>query len=405
MTRIEQLVSNEEWEALEPELIKWRRHIHRHPDIAYKEQGTVRFVCERLGELGIEHFTLLDGTAVCGIIRGGDSGPVIGIRADMDALPIKECTGLPYASENEGVMHACGHDVHTAVLLGIAAVLQAHREDLSGSVKLFFQPAEEAFGGAERMIEAGVLEDPHVDFCLGLHVAPAVETGKVSLRYGIAYSATSSLKITVRGVGAHGAKPDRGVDAIVVAAKIVDALQCIVSRMIPPQRPSVLTIGMIHGGTVRNQVADLVVLEGTMRNVDESARDDMSRRVRQIVKGTAEAYGAEAEVEIVNSYINLKNDDEITRLVEQSARSVLGEGMVELEPEMGMGSEDFAYFAKARPSCFMHLGCMNSDPAAVNEIHNARFAPDEACMLTGVKVQINNVLELMARGGFDKGGE
>ena len=137
MTRIEQLVSNEEWEALEPELIKWRRHIHRHPDIAYEEQGTVRFVCESLGELGIEHFTLLDGTAVCGIIRGGDSGPVIGIRADMDALPIKECTGLPYASENEGVMHACGHDVHTAVLLGIAAVLQAHREDLSGSVKLF----------------------------------------------------------------------------------------------------------------------------------------------------------------------------------------------------------------------------------------------------------------------------
>ena len=402
MAKIDGIISEKEWQDLELKLIEWRRHIHRHPEIAEHEFGTVEYVCGLLSGMGIEHYTLLGGTAVCALIKGGKTGggsgalgPVVGIRADMDALPISECTGLPYASENAGVMHACGHDMHTAILLGIAKMLQVHRADLSGSVKLFFQPAEEAYGGADRMIKAGVLEDPHVDYCLGLHVAPAVETGKISLKYGVVYAATASLGITVKGRGAHGAKPDHGVDAIIVAAKIVDNLQVIISRMTSPLRPAVLTIGMIHGGTVRNQIADRVVLEGTMRNVDESARDDMSARVRRIAEHTAEAYGAEAEVDIINSYINLRNDDGVTRLVEKSAADVLGEENVEIEEDMGMGGEDFAYFAKARPSCFMHLGCKSKEPGAVNEIHNACFAPDEACMLKGVKVQINNVLELM----------
>jgi len=398
MSKIDGLITEREWAELEPRLVEWRRYIHRHPEIAEHEFGTVKFVCERLTEMGIEHHTLLDETAVVGLIRGGSPGITVGVRADMDALPIKECTGLPYASENEGVMHACGHDVHTTILLGVASVLQAHRAELQGNVKLFFQPAEEGFGGADRMIKAGVLEEPYVDNCLGIHVAPGVETGKVSLRYGVQYATTASLKITVMGKGCHGAKPDHGVDAILVAAKIVDALQCIVSRMTAPQKPAVLTIGKIHGGTVRNQVADLVVLEGTMRNVDESARDDMCELVVKISEGTAAAFGAEAEVEIIKSYINLKNDDEVTGLVQKSASDVLGPDNVEIEDEMGMGSEDFAYFAKARPSCFMHLGCRNDAPGVVNEVHSSGFAPNEACMLTGVKVQINNVLELMARG-------
>ena len=398
MAKTDGLITRKEWEELEPELIEWRRHIHRHPELAEHEFGTVGYVSGLLSEMGIDHYKLLDGTSVCGLIKGGSPGPTVGIRADMDALPITECTGLPYASEVPGAMHACGHDMHTAILLGIAKVLQAHRNELAGNVKLFFQPAEEAFGGAERMIEAGVLEDPHVDFCLGLHVAPGVETGKVSLKYGVQYAATASFKIEVHGVGCHGAKPDHGVDAIVAAAKIVDDLQIIVSRMKSPLRPAVLTVGKICGGTVRNQVADLVVLEGTMRNVDESARDDMSRRLTRIAQCTAEAYGATADVEIINSYINLKNDDGVTRLVERSAGEVLGAENVEIESDMGMGGEDFAYFAKARPSCFMHLGCANEEQGAVNEIHNSGFAPNEACMLTGVKVQVNNVLELLAGG-------
>ena len=294
-------------------------------------------------------------------------------------------------------MHACGHDGHTAILLGAAKILSAHRDRLGGSVKLFFQPAEESFGGAERMIRDGVMEDPHVDFVLGLHVANEFMPGDVGIRYGEFYAASDPFDVVVKGKGAHGAHPELGIDAIVIAAKIIDALQLVVSRVAPPQQALVVTVGKINGGNVRNQISDRVEMKGIIRTLDNDFRVIARDTVRRVITETAAVYGGEAEVTIHSSYPALINDDAVTALVEKSAADVLGAEHIHIEKTAEMGAEDFAYFAMKVPSCFFHLGCRSTEPGVVPQAHNAYFDMDESCLIDGVKVQVNNVLTLMKK--------
>lgn len=395
MALIDDFTTPEELAETEKEIIAHRRRIHEHPETAGNEIETGKYVASVLDSLGIEHKKVAD-TGLVAVIRGGD-GPVVGLRADMDALPIEEMTGKPYTSKCKGVMHACGHDGHTAILLGAAKILSAHRDRLGGSVKLFFQPAEESFGGAERMIRDGVMEDPHVDFVLGLHVANEFMPGDVGIRYGEFYAASDPFDVVVKGKGAHGAHPELGIDAIVIAAKIIDALQLVVSRVAPPQQALVVTVGKINGGNVRNQISDRVEMKGIIRTLDNDFRVIARDTVRRVITETAAVYGGEAEVTIHSSYPALINDDAVTALVEKSAADVLGAEHIHIEKTAEMGAEDFAYFAMKVPSCFFHLGCRSTEPGVVPQAHNAYFDMDESCLIDGVKVQVNNVLTLMKK--------
>lgn len=384
--------------ALAEEVIAMRRYIHENPCVSEHEEETVKYVAEKLKQWEIPHEIILSGCSVVACIQGAEAGPVIGVRADMDALPIQEETGLPFASKIPGVMHACGHDCHTAILLGVARVLAGMRGQLKGCVKLLFQPAEESIGGAQRMIEAGCLENPHVDYVLGLHVAGGHPTGKVGIRYGKMYAASDMIDITVHGKSSHGASPHEGVDAIAVAAAIISTVQTVVSRKVSPVNSAVCSFGMIHGGTVRNQISDRVELSGIIRTLDPDTRVFVRNQVKQVVEGVAKSMGAEAQFRVTESYGPLMNNDEVTSLVERNVAKLLGQESVILEPEPQLGCEDFSYFAMERPGCFFHLGCYHEKLGERVGAHNCGFTVDEDALIIGVALQVENVLALMEKG-------
>ena len=403
------MIEKEYFDAMERQLIEWRRDFHRHPELSDCEIRTKKTVERILDELGIEHLTCAD-TGIIALIRGtgklsgestGGSGGkriTVGIRADMDALPIEEPKDRPYSSENPGVMHACGHDVHTTILLAVAKTVAEHREEFPGDVKLFFQPAEETTGGADRMISEGCLEEPHVDYMLGLHVEPAYPAGQVGIRYGAMYAAEDMFDLDVNGKSCHGAHPEQGTDAVYVSAKIVDAVQSIVSRGTAAAEAAVLSIGTISGGRVRNQIADHVHMEGTIRTFSDEVRVRTRERLKEVAEKTAEVYGAEAKVTLYESYRSLINDDAVTALCEENAKKMLGEEQVIRETLPDMSCEDFAYFAAARPACFLHLGCRCERPDTVPLLHNPKFDIDEKCLRIGAELQIRNILALMESG-------
>ena len=310
----------------------------------------------------------------------------------MDALPIQEENdGLPYASEHPGVMHACGHDAHTAILLGTAELLCQFRAELRGSVKLLFQPAEESIGGAERMIAQGVLESPHVDAVFGLHVASDLPPGKIGCKYGKMYAASDMFTVRVYGTSCHGAHPDQGVDAILIAAQIVSACQSVVSRNVSATDSAVCTFGTINGGRVRNQIADTVELTGILRTLTPDTRLYVRQRVKTIVEETAKLMGGRAEFIVEPSYSPLINDDRMVDQVRENASSLLGSDSVVLRDVPSLGVEDFAYFAAERPSCFFHLGSATGDPK--HDVgHSCYFDLDEACIPIGIRLQALNVL-------------
>lgn len=384
--------------ALEQKLISTRREIHQHPSLSCYEEPTASFIAKRLEELKIPYEILLDGCSVVGTLRGRGDGPVVGLRADIDALPIQEETGLEFASQIPGVMHACGHDAHTTILLGVAEVLAGMRDTFDGTVKFFFQPAEESIGGAQRMIEAGCLENPHVDCVLGLHINPAFEVGQVGLRRGKMYAASDMFDIVIRGKGAHGAHPDEGLDTIVVAANIVNALQTIISRRVSPFESAIVTIGKIQGGTVRNQIADRTELNGIIRTLDLKQRAFVTGRVREIAESVGNGLGASVTVNMMPSYGPTINDDDIFRCVGETVRAVVGEENVFEEDRPELGTEDFAYFTLERPSCFFHLGCRTPGTEKQVDLHNSHFTIDEDCLMVGVKLQVENALALLRRG-------
>ena len=379
----------------EKELVEIRRTIHENPCVSEHEEETVEYLSSKLDEYGIPYEVILDGCSIVAVLEGGKPGPVVGVRADIDALPIQEETGLPFASKKDGIMHACGHDAHATILLGTAKVLASMKEELRGTVKFFFQPAEESIGGAKRMIEAGCMENPHVDYVVGLHVSPEYRVGEVGLKYGKAYAASDMIDIHIKGKSSHGAHPDSGVDAIIIAANILNTVQTVVSRNVAPVESAVVSFGRIEGGTVRNQIADLVTLNGIIRTLDPQQRVFVRDSVKNIAESVAAAMGGEAEVILLESYGPTINNDDVAEVVEKNAVKLLGRDKVTREKDPNLGTEDFSYFALERPSCFFQLGCYNEAMGERVDLHNSAFTIDESCLVTGVEIQVMNVLSLL----------
>lgn len=392
MTVIEMIQEIMAREGIGARAVALRRQLHRQAERSEQEYGTMSRIAEHLSTLGIPCCTGVAETGVVGLIEGALPGPVIALRADIDALPIQEENpGIDYASETAGVMHACGHDAHTAILLGTAEVLLRLRAQLRGCVKLLFQPAEESIGGAERMIAEGVLENPHVDAVFGLHVANDLHPGQIGLRFGQMYAASDMLTVKIHGRSCHGAHPSEGVDAILIAAQILTACQSVVSRNVAPTDAAVCSFGTIRGGQVRNQIADYVEMTGILRTLCPETRLLLRERVKTICVQTAAMLGGSAEFLVDPSYGTLINNDAMVEQVRANATALLGADSTVQRRVPSLGVEDFAFFAAERPACFFHLGAGTGDPRH-DVAHSSSYDIDERCIPIGICLQALNVL-------------
>ncbi len=393
-----------EIQAMQPQLVEWRRRLHQRPELGFKEQLTAEFIAQKLQEWGIEHQTGIAKTGIVAIIRGQGSGvrdqgleksnpklKVLAIRADMDALPIQEENEVPYRSQHDGVMHACGHDGHTAIALGTAYYLSQHREDFTGTVKIIFQPAEEGPGGAQPMIEAGVLKNPDVDAIIGLHLWNNLPLGTVGVRSGALMAAVECFRCTILGKGGHGAMPHQTVDSVVVAAQVVNALQTIVARNVDPLESAVVTVGELHAGTALNVIASTARLSGTVRYFNPSFEGYFGQRIEQIIAGICQSHGAKYDLEYWRLYPPVINDAGMAELVRSVAAGVI-ETPVGIVPEcQTMGGEDMSFFLQAVPGCYFFLGSANSDKNLAYPHHHPRFDFDETAMGMGVEMFIRCV--------------
>lgn len=378
-------------------MVEIRRDLHRHPELGLEEHRTASRIQGWLDELGIEHVDGLAGTGVLGVIRGEESGRTVALRADIDALPLQEANEVPYASTIPGRMHACGHDVHTAILFGAARLLSERADEFAGTVKLIFQPAEETVGGAKLLIEEGVLDDPQVEAVFGLHVEPTLELGRIGVRYGQRNAASDNLKIVVHGRSGHAAYPAAGVDAIVAAAHVVTALQTVISRNVDARDSAVVTLGTVQGGAQSNIVAGRVELTGTVRTLDPGVRERVLQRVREIAEGVAAGLGARAEVVIDPSYDPVINHDPMVDVVRRNAGVLLGEDNVSLLDRPSMGVEDFGYYLTRAPGAFYSLGVRNEATGIVHPLHHEQFDVDEESLAIGAAMQVLNTLSVLER--------
>ena len=362
-----------------------RRHIHANPELSTREFETAAFVASKLTEMGIPFQEGVAETGIVALIEGKNpSHKTIALRADMDALPIFEENEVSYKSKNEGVMHACGHDAHTASLLGAARILKAMREDFEGTIKLFFQPSEERYpGGAIRMIKAGAMENPRPAHVFGQHVYPELEAGKVGMRSGEYMASTDEVFLTIRGKGGHAAQPMNVIDPILIASHIIVALQQIVSRNASPTVPTVLSFGRIIGEGRTNVIPDKVIVEGTIRTFDEAWRKQAHQKITKMAQSIAEGMGGSCDVFIDSGYPFVYNDPEITAKTKDWAIEFLGqENVVDLP--LRMTAEDFSYFAREAPSCFYRLGVRNEERGIISNLHTSTFDVDEKSLETGM---------------------
>ncbi|MBP6976913.1 MAG: M20 family metallopeptidase [Bacteroidales bacterium] len=361
-----------------------RRYFHTHPELSCHEQGTADYIAEKLTGYGIPFTRNVAGTGLVALIHGGGKGEkVIALRADMDALPIQEENDVPYRSQVPGVMHACGHDVHLASLLGAARILQSLASQLKGTVKLLFQPSEETYpGGAIRMIEEGVLENPHVDSIFGLHVDPSLDAGTVGMKPGKYMASSDEFYVTIRGRGGHAATPDLNIDPIVISAHVILALQHITSRLAPPVLPTVVSVGKVLANGRVNIIPDEVRLEGIIRTFDNAWREKIHGHLTHIVTSVTASLGGTCQVNIAPGYPFLVNDDLLTARVKHHSIAYLGKENVR-DLEMRMTSEDFAYYSHAVPGCFYRLGIRNESRGIVSNLHTSTFDVDEKCLETG----------------------
>jgi amidohydrolase len=376
------------------ELIALRRGLHEHPELAFEEHETARRVQEFLARLDIGCRTGIAGTGIVAMLEGARPGPTVALRADMDALPITEASGLPFVSKVPGKMHACGHDAHTAIALGVAAVLAESRSALSGRVMLIFQPGEETLSGARAMLEDGVFDGGAPNAILGFHNWPQLATGTVGWHAGAVMASSDAFDVTFRGVAAHGAHPNLGVDAIVGAAQFIDQLQTIVSREIAPMSPAVVTIGRIQGGTARNIIASSVEMNASVRTLEADVADRIEAAVRRILDGLRTGLRVDYELKWTKLTPALRNDPATMARVADVARAMLGaENVVEM-PLSSMGSEDYAWFAERAPSAHLRIGSRveGHDTA----IHRPDFKLDERIIPLGTKLLSRAVLALMA---------
>ncbi len=384
----------EEALSLAPEWKELFYALHRCPELGRKETQTAALIRRRLDALGIA-WTALADTGTMAVISGGQPGRVIGFRADIDALPIAEDTGLPYSSHTPGVMHACGHDFHTAALLGAAELLKKRQGALAGAVRLFFQPDEEGDGGAARMIAAGCMENPHVDAMLCCHVESGIPTGTAAVRAGPICAASNPFSVTLRGRGTHGAKPHLGTDVIAAGAQIITALQTIASRRTSPAEPVVVTVGSFHSGTAGNVLPEEAVFAGILRTMGGQARERVKDDFRAIVSGIAAGMGVAADIEIFESYPGCRNDPGVTALLRRSAGKILGpENVLEL-PEPSMGTDDFGCFSDAAPGCYYYIGVGNEEKGFTCPNHNPHFAADPDALPLAAAVEAQAAIDFL----------
>lgn len=399
-------------QQVEAKVITWRRDFHEHPELGNRETRTAKIIADHLRSLGLEVQTGVAHTGVVGLLEGGKPGPVVALRADMDGLPVTERVPLPFASKvktqydgNEvGVMHACGHDTHVSMLMGVAEVLASMKKDLKGSVKFIFQPAEEGVpkgeeGGAELMVKQGVLENPKVDVIFGLHINAQTEVGKITYRPGGTMAAVSDMRILVKGRQAHGAYPWSSVDPIVVSSQIINSLQTIVSRNVNvTENPAVVTIGSIHGGNRSNIIPEQVDMRGTIRTLSREDEQLVHGRIRELVSKTAEAFGATATVEIpyASRYPVTYNDPALTDRMLASLQRSAGKENVSLKPPV-TGAEDFSFYQEKVPGLFFFLGGMpkGKDPLTTPSHHTPDFFIDESGLKLGVSSLVNLTLDYM----------
>ncbi|XZF16439.1 M20 metallopeptidase family protein [Chitinophagaceae bacterium MMS25-I14] len=381
-----------------PEIQAIRHHIHAHPELSFEEYETSAFVSQKLTEYGIPHQTGVAGTGIVGIIEGRNPGSrCIALRCELDALPILEANNVSYRSQKDGVMHACGHDVHTTCLLSAARILNELRDEWEGTIKLIIQPGEEKHpGGASLMIAAGVLENPRPDAILALHVYPNLPAGVVGFRAGQYMASTDEIYITIEGKGGHAALPNTTIDPIAVAAQVITSLQQVVSRKANPIIPSVLTFGRISGGFVNNVIPDKVEIDGTFRTMNEEWRDEAHRWVKEIVQHTCAQYGATGTVDIPKGYPSLFNDPAFTASAEGWAKEYLGDNNVKML-DLRMTADDFAFYSHEVPGCFFRLGTNRNNVEFTASVHNAHFDIDEDALKTGTGLMAWLALNALAK--------
>jgi amidohydrolase len=380
-------------------MVRLRRFFHANPELAFQEFKTSQKVQSELKRLKIDIITRVK-TGVVGFLKGSSRQLVCALRTDMDALPIQEKTELKFKSKTPGHMHACGHDIHMATVLGAAKILSNLRKDLNGSVKFIFQPAEEAPpGGAIEMIKAGVMKSPAVKMIFGLHTDPNIPTGKIGYRDGVLMSEVLDFNLMVRGRGGHGARPQDTIDSIVISAQLVNALQAIVSRVIDPNRPAVLTIGKIEGGTARNVIAGEVRMRGTIRGTESKTVDDVKKALEKVAAGICRAHGARCNLEYVAGYPVLYNDPGANRFLVETAESLYGKKSVTYLPEPALGGEDFAHYLLYAPGAMFRLGTRNRQVGAIYPWHNDRYNADERSMIFGSAILAGAVIKYFEQKG------
>jgi amidohydrolase len=356
-------------ESLQPEVIKWRRHLHANPELSYDEFNTAKFVTEQLKSFGLEPMSMAT-TGLVALIQGKPGKNTIALRADMDALPIEEKNNVAYKSTKPGVMHACGHDVHTASLLGTAKILSQIKNEFEGTVKLIFQPGEEKNpGGASYMIKEGALQNPTPNSIIGQHVMPLVPVGKVGFREGMYMASSDEIYLKVIGKGGHGAAPELTIDPVVIAAHIIIGLQQVISRNANPKQPTVLTFGRIMAEGATNIIPNEVNIAGTFRALNEQWRKEGLEKIEKMAKGIAESMGGMCEVNISHGYPYLENNPELTRRIRQAAEAYVGKENV-VDIELTLGSEDFAYYSHVVPASFYRLGTRNEAKGLTSYVHS-----------------------------------
>lgn len=378
---------------LQPQLVEWRRRIHQKPELGFQETLTAEFISQQLTAMGIDHQTGIAKTGIVATIRGEKPGGerVLAIRADIDALPVQELNQVPYCSQHPGIMHACGHDGHTAIALGTASYLQQHLGDFVGTVKIIFQPAEEGPGGAKPMIAAGVLKNPDVNAIIGLHLWNNLPLGKIGVRAGALMAAVETFHCTILGKGGHGALPQQTVDSVLVAAQIVNTLQTIVARNVNPLDSAVVTVGELHAGTALNVIADSARMSGTVRYFNPDFQGFFSRRIEQIIAGICQSHGANYELNYVSLYPPVINDATIAELVRAVAEEVI-ETPIGIVPEcQTMGGEDMSFFLQEVPGCYFFLGSANPQQKLDYPHHHPRFDFDETALMMGVEIFVRCV--------------
>ena len=390
-----------ECKQIQEKLVQWRRILHRIPEPGLELPKTVQEVKQTLENIGVELQGSYNGVGVVALVRGKADGPgkTIAIRADMDALEIDEKTGRPYGSTHPGLMHACGHDAHTAIALGVASILNENRESFSGTVKFLFQPAEETLGGAQLMVEQGALENPKVDAVIGLHIGDIwqeVGCGQIGVRFGPSMAAADSFSFTLKGPGAHGAQPHRAPDLVLAASQIITQLHTIVSRNVDPVDPAVITVGKIKGGTARNVIPTEIHAEGTARTLTETTRTLVEKKITQIVRQVAESAGCTHELSYYRGAPPVVGDNRMIELVRDSAREILGEKDVHEIVNPSMGAEDMSIFMEAVPGCYFALGAHNPEAGFESIHHSPVFDIDESVMWKGTAVFTAATLRFLA---------